>query len=139
MMCVAQSVMDVHDVRADVSFPGKKMTEVIGTPEYMAPEQIKGCYGPEVDIWSAGVVMYLAMGGVPPFWASSRDVVKKAIVEKEVSFKYPTWMMVSEDCKDCIGKMLVKEPLRRSTPLEILGEWHVLLLKGNYYFGLDGV
>ena len=101
---------------------GKKITDVIGTPEYMAPEQLMGSYGPEVDIWSAGVVMYLAMCGVPPFWASSRDDVKTAILKKEVSFKYPKWASVSAECKELIASMLHKYPLHRVTPAQILGE-----------------
>ena len=94
----------------------------MGTPEYMAPEQILGSYGPEADIWSAGVVMYVTMCGVPPFWASSRDAVKKAIVEKEVSFKYPKWTTISLECKDLIRRMLIKNPSERISASDILGK-----------------
>ena len=103
--------------------PGKKMTEMMGTPEYMAPEQILGSYGPEIDVWSAGVVMYLAMCGVPPFWASSRRAVKEAILSKEVSFTSPKWASISGECKDLISKMLNKNPCKRVTPLAILGAY----------------
>ena len=109
--------------RLDLSFPaGKYVLDVIGTPEYMAPEQIEGHYGPEIDVWSAGLVMYLAMCGVHPFWASSRDAVKSAILTKELTFKYRKWAGVSDECKDLIGSMLNKDPRRRPTPLCVLGE-----------------
>ena len=94
----------------------------MGTPEYMSPEQIKGSYGSEADIWSAGVIIYLAMCGVPPFWASSRDSVKELIAKKEVSFRFRGWASISSDCKDCIAKMLTKDPFKRATSVEILGE-----------------
>eukprot|EP00475_Leptophrys_vorax_P019625 TRINITY_DN26902_c0_g1_i1.p1 TRINITY_DN26902_c0_g1~~TRINITY_DN26902_c0_g1_i1.p1 ORF type:complete len:109 (+),score=1.36 TRINITY_DN26902_c0_g1_i1:22-327(+) len=86
----------------------------------MAPELIDGCYGPEVDVWSAGVVMYVAMSGVPPFWASCNHSLAKAIREKELSFKSAKWRGVSKECTDLIGRMMAKDPRERITLEEIL-------------------
>ncbi|KAL0453091.1 UNVERIFIED_CONTAM: Calcium-dependent protein kinase [Sesamum latifolium] len=100
--------------------PGERFNEIVGSPYYMAPEVLKRNYGPEVDVWSAGVILYILLCGVPPFWAETEQGVAQAIIRSVVDFKRDPWPKVSDRAKDLVKKMLNPDPKKRLTAQEVL-------------------
>ncbi|XP_073156863.1 calcium-dependent protein kinase 32-like [Henckelia pumila] len=113
--------LKVIDFGLSVIFkPGERFDEIVGSPFYMAPEVLKKDYGPEIDIWSAGVILYILLCGFPPFWAETEQGIAQAIIRSVVSFKRDPWPKVSDKAKDLVKKMLNPDPKRRLTAEEVL-------------------
>ncbi|KAJ6670802.1 hypothetical protein OIU85_014640 [Salix viminalis] len=100
--------------------PGERFNEIVGSPYYMAPEILKRNYGPEVDVWSAGVILYILLCGVPPFWAETEQGVAQAIIRSVIDFKRDPWPRVSDNAKDLVKKMLNPDPKLRLTAQQVL-------------------
>ncbi|KAL7195035.1 hypothetical protein ACSBR1_035288 [Camellia fascicularis] len=100
--------------------PGERFSEIVGSPYYMAPEVLKRNYGPEIDIWSAGVVLYILLCGVPPFWAESEQGVAQAILRGIIDFKREPWPNISESAKSLVQQMLEPDPKLRLTAKQVL-------------------
>ncbi|KAH0461610.1 hypothetical protein IEQ34_009185 [Dendrobium chrysotoxum] len=115
------SPLKVIDFGLSVFFePGERFSEIVGSPFYMAPELLKRNYGPEVDVWSAGIILYILLCGVPPFWADSDEGIAQAIIRAAVDFKREPWSKVSQSAKDLVKRMLDPDPDTRLTAQQVL-------------------
>jgi calcium-dependent protein kinase len=70
---------------------GPKMTTKIGTPYYVSPEVIEGSYDKICDLWSIGVIVYIMLGGYPPFNADNDNQLFRLILSGKYSFHPEDW------------------------------------------------
>ncbi|KAL7087916.1 hypothetical protein ACP275_13G097500 [Erythranthe tilingii] len=99
---------------------GKVYKDVVGSAYYVAPEVLRRKYGKEVDIWSAGVMLYILLSGVPPFWAETERGIFDAVLKGHVDFESEPWPSISDSAKDIVSKMLTQDPKKRITAAEVL-------------------
>lgn len=96
--------------------PEEKRKTICGTPNYIAPEVIKGSketrgHSFEVDIWSMGVILYTILVGKPPY--ESKDV--KSTYQRIIAndYRFPCNVEISDTAKDLISSMLQSVPSDR--------------------------
>ncbi|KAI3924466.1 hypothetical protein MKW98_032667 [Papaver atlanticum] len=116
-----ESPLKTIDFGLSVFFkPGETFTDVVGSPYYVAPEVLRKYYGPECDVWSAGVIIYILLSGVPPFWDETEQGIFEQVLKGELDFESDPWPSISESAKDLVRKMLVRDPKKRLTAHEVL-------------------
>jgi len=92
-----------------------------GTPVYMAPEMLQNRpYNESVDVWAAGILLYIILSGTLPFYADNPDDFLELVLHSSFSFPESEWAEVSEGAQDLIRKILVPDPKRRLTVRQIL-------------------
>eukprot|EP01016_Furgasonia_blochmanni_P006881 TRINITY_DN12761_c0_g1_i11.p1 TRINITY_DN12761_c0_g1~~TRINITY_DN12761_c0_g1_i11.p1 ORF type:complete len:376 (-),score=98.17 TRINITY_DN12761_c0_g1_i11:216-1262(-) len=83
-----------------------------GTPEYLAPEIIVGeGHNKMADWWSYGVLIYEMLHGIPPFYHQNQNTMYELIATGKL--KFSTSIIISEDAKDLLTKLLNKDQRKR--------------------------
>ena len=88
----------------------------VGTPEYVSPEVLEHNYpliGPGVDIWAFGIMLYLFFTGSTPFKAKKEDETLENIKNVKYSLNNDENIIIPDEAKDLISKILVKDPKQR--------------------------
>lgn len=92
--------------------------QTVGTPGYVSPEMIeRKPHGPPVDMWAMGVILYMLLGGYPPFYEPDDDqkTIYARILRAAYEFHPENWSQISSEAKDLISKLLVVDPSQRYT------------------------
>ena len=88
---------------------------LVGSSYYIAPEIIKGRYDEECDVWSIGVIMYIMLTGVPPFYGSDDDSTLNYASNGKYDTTIESYVLLSDNAKDLITKLLKYNPSERIT------------------------
>ncbi|XP_061037300.1 MAP/microtubule affinity-regulating kinase 3 isoform X1 [Eubalaena glacialis] len=97
---------------------GSKLDTFCGSPPYAAPELFQGKKydGPEVDVWSLGVILYTLVSGSLPFDGQNL----KELRERVLRGKYRIPFYMSTDCENLLKRFLVLNPIKRGTLEQIM-------------------
>ena len=91
-------------------------------------------YDQQCDVWSAGIILYVLLSGITPFYGRSPEETKKLILNAKPKFAgnviyplEPAWKRISPEAKDLINRSLEHSPKNRITASEALS--HPWILK----------
>ena len=85
---INSDTLKIGDFGAATPFNGdSKLTELVGTPYYVAPEVINGSYNCKCDVWSCGIILYVLLCGSPPFNGKNDKEIMEKIKIKPLDFR----------------------------------------------------
>jgi len=113
--------------RADAALTDASLTrtgDVIGTPQYMSPEQARGekNIGPATDIWALGAILYRVLTGRPPFLGATAMETIQQVTDSEPISPRSLVPTTPRDLETICAKCLQKEPARRYATAKELAE-----------------
>lgn len=99
-----------------------KLTTKCGTPAFVAPEILaRNCrYDERVDLWSVGCLLYMLIGGYPPFQGRTHADLFRKIRGADFVFHDKYWKNVSKNAKQLIASLLTVDPEYRCTARQAL-------------------
>lgn len=100
--------------------PGHKLSRVVGSSYYIAPQVLKKSYTEACDIWSLGVIVYMLLSGAPPFVGPTEEVIQDRILSGKYSFPHELFCDVSEDALAFASCLLSYEEKDRFTAKQAL-------------------
>jgi len=123
LLLVKKNALDIKvtDFGLSTIFNEVTIFTACGTPFYVAPEIVMGeGYSFEVDLWAAGVLLYILLSGKLPYASNNEVDLYKQIIDNVLVFKSPQFDSISDTAKDLISKLIVTKPEERLTPKQAL-------------------
>lgn len=107
----------------------EKMHKYVGTSYYVAPEVIDGNYDAKCDVWSIGIIAYMLLSGIPPFYGTTDSQTLVSIKTGVWQFDEYLFHNVSPEAKDFISKCLTRRAFwRPSAAAALKHKWFKSIL-----------
>jgi len=110
--------------------PKEKLQVLFGTAEFVAPEVVNfDRITPKTDMWSVGVICYVLLSGLSPFMGDSELETLANVTRTAYDYEDEAFDPISDEAKDFIDKLLIKDPTKRMSATECLQ--HKWLIRGR--------
>lgn len=106
----------------------QRLTDVVGSAYYVAPEVLHRSYSVEADIWSIGVITYILLCGSRPFWGRTESGIFRSVIRTDPNFNDSPWPSISPEAKDFVKRLLNKDPRKRMTAAQALSMFLIFLM-----------
>ncbi|VDD91458.1 unnamed protein product [Enterobius vermicularis] len=115
--------LKLADFGLAVEMTGQPLMVICGTPTYVAPEVLSEFgYDHKVDLWAAGVILYVLLCGFPPFQSvdGNQEQLFEQIIRGQFSFPAPIWNNISYSAKGLIQGLLQLDVEERFSASQVL-------------------
>ncbi|XP_023771739.1 CDPK-related kinase 4 isoform X2 [Lactuca sativa] len=105
---------------SDFVRPDQRLTDIVGSAYYVAPEVLHRSYNVEADMWSIGVITYILLCGSRPFYGRTESGIFRSVVRADLNLNGTPWPSVSLEAKDFVKRLLNKDHRKRMTASQAL-------------------
>ncbi|KAL5714674.1 non-specific serine/threonine protein kinase [Ranunculus cassubicifolius] len=121
ILLTSSGCMKLADFGLATKIKGESISGAVGTPCYMAPEVALGkSYTEKVDVWSAGVLLYVLLTGTLPFNGSTQEQLLDQVRNLKIDFDSGALQNISASARDLIRKMMERDVSSRVTAEQVL-------------------
>lgn len=105
----------------DAQMQAVPLRDQCGTAGFIAPEVLlKQPYDTKVDMWALGVILYMLLSGLPPFFEETQEELFDRIRTADYSFPNYYWKEVSEEAKGVVRSLMCASPKNRLSAEQLL-------------------